>query len=154
MFDTLKNFIWGVKTPEKKPLNLYQYKFLRYMEERQKTYPLPLSKVHVPQINELVTVVLPVYNGGDILASSIKSVLDQTYEKFELIIINDGSKDDSLKIAEEFAKTDKRIKVLTQENKKIPRTLSRGFSEARGEFLPNASNFFLAGVHGCEQIRF
>lgn len=135
MLDLLKKWIWGVRTPDKKPLNLYQYKFIRYMEEREKTYPLPFSKVHVPQIDGLVTVVLPVYNGGDILADSIQSVLDQTYEDFELIIINDGSKDNTLEIAREFEKKDSRIRVLTQENKKIPRTLSRGFAEARGEFL-------------------
>ena len=135
MLDLLKKFIWGANAPESKPLNLYQYKFIRYLEERRKTYPLPLSKVHVPQIDDLVSVILPVYNGGDILADSIRSVLEQTYQNFELIIINDGSKDNSLEIATEFAEKDARIRVLTQENKKIPRTLSRGFSEARGEFL-------------------
>ena len=135
MLSYLKKLIWGAKFPESKPLNLYQYKFIRYKEERNKNYPLDLSKVHVPQIDDLVTVVLPVYNGGDILAYSIQSVLNQTYENFELIIINDGSKDDTLKIAKDFEKKDSRIRVLTQENKKIPRTLSRGFCEARGEFL-------------------
>ncbi len=135
MLDFVKKLIRGQKNPEKKPLNLYQYKFIRYKEERDNVYPLPLSKVHVPQILDLVTVVLPVYNGGDILADSIQSVLDQTYENFELIIINDGSKDKTLEIAREFERSDSRIRVLTQENKKIPRTLSRGFSEAKGEFL-------------------
>ncbi len=135
MLELVKKLIWGQKTPEKKPLNLYQYKFIRYREDREKTYPLPLSRVHVPQVDDLVSVILPVYNGGDILADSIESVLSQTYENFELIIINDGSKDKTLEIAQEYAKQDKRIRVLTQENKKIPRTLSRGFNEARGEFL-------------------
>ena len=135
MLDFVKKLIWGQKTPEKKPLNLYQYKFIRYKEERDRVYPLPFSKVHVPQIDDLVSVVLPVYNGGDILSDSIQSVLDQTYENFELIIINDGSKDKTLEIAREFEQKDSRIRVLNQENKKIPRTLSRGFREARGEFL-------------------
>lgn len=135
MFNYLKKLLFGVKRPEEKPLNLYQYKFLRYKEEREKRYPLNLSKIHVPMVKDLVSVVLPVYNGGDILADSIKSVLKQTYKNFELIIINDGSKDDTLKIASEFAEKDQRIRVLTQENKKIPRTLSRGFREAKGEFL-------------------
>ncbi len=135
MFDFFKKLILGPKAAEKRPLNLYQYKFIRYKQDRDKVYPLPLSKVHVPQVDDLVSVVLPVYNGGDILADSIESVLQQTYTNFELIIINDGSKDDSLKIAEEYSKTDSRIRVFTQENKKIPRTLSRGFNLARGEFL-------------------
>ncbi|MBO4941308.1 MAG: glycosyltransferase [Clostridia bacterium] len=135
MLGTLKNFIFGAGKPQAKPLNLYQYKFLRYKEERDARYPLDLTKVHVPQKENMVSVVLPVYNGGDILADSIESVLKQTYTDFELIIINDGSKDDTLKIAQSYAEKDSRIRVLTQENKKIPRTLSRGFREARGEFL-------------------
>ena len=135
MFSYLKKLLFGVRKPEEKPLNLYQYKFLRYKEEREKRYPLDLAKVHVPMVKDLISVVLPVYNGGDILAESIDSVLRQTYTNFELIIINDGSKDNTLEIAEGFAKKDGRIRVLTQENKRIPRTLSRGFREAKGEFL-------------------
>lgn len=135
MLDYLRKLIFGAKKAEEKPLNLYQYKFIRYKQERNEHYPLDLTRVRVPQEDNLVSVVLPVYNGGDILAESIESVLRQTYEKIELIIINDGSKDDSLKIAEEYAKKDSRIRVLTQENRKIPKTLSRGFDEARGEFL-------------------
>lgn len=135
MFSYLKKLIFGVREPEEKPLNLYQYKFLRYKEERDSKYPLDLTKVHVPQVKDLISVVLPVYNGGDILADSIESVLRQTYTNFELIIINDGSKDATLEIARSFAEKDSRIRVLTQENKKIPRTLSRGFREAKGEFL-------------------
>ncbi len=135
MFDYLKKLIFGAKTPQAKPLNLYQYKFVRYKEDRNEKYPLDLQAVCVPQMDGLVSVVLPVYNGGDILADSIRSVLCQTYENLELIIINDGSKDNTLEIAESFAKKDNRVRVLTQENKKIPRTLSRGFDEAKGEFL-------------------
>ena len=135
MFSYLKKLIFGVHEPEEKPLNLYQYKFLRYKEERDSKYPLDLTKVHVPEVKDVVSVVLPVYNVGDILKDSIESVLAQTYANFELIIINDGSKDQTLEIANSMAETDSRIRVLTQENKKIPRTLSRGFREAKGEFL-------------------
>ncbi len=135
MFSYLKKLLFGVGKPEEKPLNLYQYKFLRYKEERDEKYPLNLAKIHVPMVKDLISVVLPVYNGGNILADSIASVLRQTYKNFELIIINDGSKDNTLELAESFAKKDNRIRVLTQENKKIPRTLSRGFREAKGEFL-------------------
>lgn len=135
MFSYLKKLLFGVREPEEKPLNLYQYKFLRFKEERDKKYPLDLNRIHVPMEKDLVSVVLPVYNGGNILADSIDSVLRQTYKNFELIIINDGSKDNTLEIAKSFAERDGRIRVLTQENKKIPRTLSRGFREAKGEFL-------------------
>ena len=135
MLGYLKKLIFGAGKEEKKPLNLYQYKFIRYKKERNSKYPLDISKVHMPCVQDMVSVILPVYNGADILSESIESVLCQTYANFEFIIINDGSKDDTLKIANEYAKKDSRIRVLTQENRKIPRTLSRGFSEAKGEFL-------------------
>ncbi len=135
MFGYIKKLLFGATKAEEGPLNLYQYKFLRYKKDRDAAYPLSLSKVHVPSEKGLVSVVLPVFNGCDILSESIESVLCQTYGNFELIIINDGSKDDTLKIARDFEQRDSRIRVLDQENKKIPRTLSRGFREARGEFL-------------------
>ncbi len=134
MFDYLKKMIFGVSKNENKTLNLYQYKFLRYKQERESKYPLDLSKVHVPCVKDMISVILPVYNGEDVIRESIESVLCQTYTNFEFIIINDGSKDNTLAIAREYAAKDSRIRVLDQENRKIPRTLSRGFKEARGEF--------------------
>ena len=56
-----------------------------------------------------ISVLLPVYNGDKFLIKSIESILNQTYGIFELIIINDGSNDDSLKIIESF--NDRRIKL-------------------------------------------
>lgn len=135
MFGYLKKLIFGVSKAEKKSLNLYQYKFLRYKEMREKNYPLDISKVSVPQIDNLVSVILPVYNGEDMIAKSIDSVLQQTYSNFELIIINDGSTDNTLNIIREYSFKDSRIKIFDQENRKIPRTLSRGFENASGEFL-------------------
>lgn len=135
VFDTLKNLIFGKKAEKEEPLNMYRYKFLRYKEERDGKMPLDITKVKVPKLEGLVSVILPVYNGADILAESIESVLRQTYTNFEFIIINDGSKDNTLEIARSYAAKDSRIKVLDQENRKIPRTLSRGFKEAKGEFL-------------------
>jgi glycosyltransferase involved in cell wall biosynthesis len=64
----------------------------------------------------LVSVCLPLYNGEKFLAQAIQSVLDQTYKNFELIIADDGSKDKGPSIAQDLAKTDKRIKY--QQNPK------------------------------------
>lgn len=134
MFDYLKKMIFGASKTESKTLNFYQYKFLRYKEERNKKYPLNLESVHVPCVKDMISVILPVYNGADVIAQSIESVLCQTYTNFEFIIINDGSKDNTLEIVKSYAEKDSRIRVLDQENRKIPRTLSRGFREAKGEF--------------------
>ena len=135
MFEYLKRLLGQNTEKKEKPLNLYQYKFIRFKEERDKTYPLDLTKVHVPYVKGLISVVLPVYNGEDLVSLSIDSVLKQTYKNFELIIINDGSKDNTKEIIEEYAKKDSRITVINQENRRIPRTLSRGFSLAKGEFF-------------------
>lgn len=82
-----------------------------------------------------VSIVLPVYNGENFLKESIESVLKQTYSNFELIIVNDASTDSSLKIAEEYANKDNRIKIINnKENKKLPEALNIGFREAKGEY--------------------
>ena len=63
----------------------------------------------------LVSVMTPVYNGEDFLAECIESVLNQTYQNFEYIIVNNCSKDRSLQIAQEYAKKDPRIKIHDNE---------------------------------------
>ena len=136
MFDYIKSVIFGKKkTDMEKPLNLYEYKFIRFKEKREKLYPLNLEKVEVPCQKGLISVVLPVFNGEDLVAKSIDSVLLQTEKNFELIIINDGSTDKTKEIIEAYAEKDSRIRVINQENRRIPRTLSRGFSVAKGEFF-------------------
>ena len=83
-----------------------------------------------------ISVILPSYNGERYIAQSIQSVIDQTEQDWELIIVNDCSKDNTLKICEEFAKKDKRIKVISnQTNKKLPASLNVGFALAKGKYL-------------------
>ena len=60
----------------------------------------------------LLTVLMPVYNAEKFLAESINSILSQTYSDFELLILDDASTDNSLKIIRTHAKEDKRIKIL------------------------------------------
>jgi glycosyltransferase involved in cell wall biosynthesis len=63
----------------------------------------------------LVTVLTPVYNGADFLAECIESVLKQTYDNFEYIIVNNCSTDRTLEIAQEYAARDSRIRVHNNE---------------------------------------
>ncbi len=81
----------------------------------------------------LVSVILPVYNQAYLLRDSIESVLAQTYPHFELIVVNDGSKDDVGQVVAAYAGHPK-VRVLTQPNQKLPKALSNGFEFARGEF--------------------
>lgn len=82
----------------------------------------------------LVSVVLPVHDGARYLAAAIQSILDQTYRHFELIVIDDGSTDDSAALAASFA--DPRIVLVRNErNLGLARTLNRGLDLARGELV-------------------
>ena len=64
----------------------------------------------------LVSIILPVYNAQNHLARCIGSILNQTYKNIELIILNDGSKDHSLPVCEEFRARDSRIVLVDKEN--------------------------------------
>ena len=87
-------------------------------------------------MSELVSIILPVYNGEQYLRESIDSVIAQTYQNWELIIIDDCSSDASPSIAASYAERDSRIRYYRNEhNLKLPRSLNRGFSLAKGEYL-------------------
>lgn len=83
-----------------------------------------------------VSIVLPCYNGAGFLAQSIDSVVAQTYADWELILVNDCSKDNSLEIMQQYVEKDSRIRIINNEhNLKLPGALNRGFSEAKGKYL-------------------
>jgi glycosyltransferase involved in cell wall biosynthesis len=87
-------------------------------------------------VTPTVSIVLPCYNGADFLAQSIDSVINQTYADWELILVNDCSKDNSLEIMQGYANRDPRIRIINNEhNLKLPGALNRGFQEAQGKYL-------------------
>lgn len=95
--------------------------------------------------HDLVSIVLPVYNGEKFLTQSIQSCINQSYKNLEIIIVNDCSTDTSLQIAEYFAQKDKRIKVFSNEsNLNLPTSLNVGHRQAKGEYATWTSddNFF------------
>lgn len=129
--------------------------FRNYRRRRNRLFGKHLGGLRCPGEPGLVSIVLPVYNGANFVEEALESVRAQTYRRFELIAINDGSTDATPHILEMWARRDERIRVLHQENRKIPATLSRGFRLARGEFLTwtSADNRlkpqFLAKLVGC-----
>ncbi|MDZ4202896.1 MAG: glycosyltransferase [Gallionella sp.] len=86
---------------------------------------------HAPR----VSVVLPVYNGEKYLAEAIESVLTQTFVDFELIVVDDGSIDDSPNILLKYQDIDPRVRVVVRENKGLPATLNDSIDMARGEWI-------------------
>lgn len=115
-------------------MNPYEYAFDMYLRDRQQKLPIRWSRVRVPGRPGLVSIVLPCYNGADMLPESLDSMLAQTYTDIEIIAINDGSSDETASILDAYAARDPRITVIHQQNRKLPRTLSSGFRRANGEF--------------------
>lgn len=82
-----------------------------------------------------MSIVLPVYNGEKYLAVAIDSVLSQTYSNWELLIVDDGSKDDSAAICDEYSAEDSRIKVFHQSNSGVSTARAKGVDDATGDFI-------------------
>jgi glycosyltransferase involved in cell wall biosynthesis len=80
-----------------------------------------------------VTVLMPVYNGEKHLREAIESILNQTFRDFELLIINDGSNDNSEKIILSYS--DQRIRLINQENNGLSNSLNKGINLSNGEFV-------------------
>lgn len=81
-----------------------------------------------------VSVLMPVYNGGNFLKDAVESILNQTYRDFEFLIINDGSVDNSLEILKSYS--DSRIIIIDNgENKGLIYSLNKGLKLAKGEFI-------------------
>lgn len=85
----------------------------------------------------LVSVIIPVYNGGQFIVEAIESILCQAYKNLELIIVNDGSKDNTLEIIKSFAKRyPKKIKAISySRNKGESAAANMGFAASKGEFI-------------------
>jgi glycosyltransferase involved in cell wall biosynthesis len=81
------------------------------------------------------TVVMPAYNAAAYLSQTIESVLSQTFTDFELIIINDGSTDDTGAIADEYSKIDNRVKVLFQPNQGVSATRNKGINLSKSKYI-------------------
>lgn len=85
--------------------------------------------------NPLVTIVVPMYNVEKYIEKCINSLINQTYQNIEIIIINDGTKDNSLAIAERKAKEDRRIKIISQPNQGLSAARNTGIDNASGDYI-------------------
>ena len=94
--------------------------------------------------NELISIIIPVYNIAPYLRRCLDSIISQTYKNLEILIINDGSTDGSLSIIEDYARSDSRIRIITQKN--------AGLSAARNSGLKAAKGSYVAFVDGDDSV--
>jgi glycosyltransferase involved in cell wall biosynthesis len=84
-------------------------------------------------VKQTISVIIPAYNAEKTILTTIESVLDQTYSNFELIVINDGSTDNTLNLINKIK--DNRLKLHSFENAGLPSARNKGIKLARGEFI-------------------
>ena len=82
-----------------------------------------------------VSIVVPIFNIEEYLEDCIKSIINQTYKNLEIILINDGSTDCSLKICKKFKKLDKRIVLIDKDNTGVSNTRNIGINSATGDYI-------------------
>ncbi len=112
----------------------------------------------------LVSILVPVYNAQKTIDRCISSILNQEYRDFELLLLDDGSTDDSGAICDAYAQQDARVRVLHKENSGVSDTRNRGIAMAVGEYLqfvdsddwiaPEATRFFVraATENRCDMV--
>jgi teichuronic acid biosynthesis glycosyltransferase TuaG len=83
----------------------------------------------------LISIIMPAYNAERYIAESIRSVLAQTYQNWELIIVDDGSTDRTAEIAQSFVLADSRVKYIFQQNTKVAAARNRGIGKAAGDLI-------------------
>lgn len=87
-----------------------------------------------------ISIIMPVYNSEQYLSKAIESILLQSFGNFELILVNDGSSDNSGDICDQFASKDKRVIVIHQQNSGISSARNTGLEVACGEYIAFADN--------------
>lgn len=82
-----------------------------------------------------LSIIIPIFNTGKYLTSCLESILSQRFSDFELLLVDDGSTDESGRICDEFAEKDPRVVVMHQENGGACSARNRGIDNAQGEFI-------------------
>jgi len=101
-------------------------------EAKQPIADLSFNKI---QDELLISIVMPVYNESKNLRATLESIFNQTYKNWEIICVDDGSTDDSMKILKEFAEQNSRLKILRQKNQGAAVARNAGLNIAEGEYI-------------------
>lgn len=82
-----------------------------------------------------VSVIVPIYNSEKTINRCVESIINQTYKDIEILLINDGSIDNTLNILNDYANKDKRIVVINKKNEGVSKTKNLGIKKAKSEFI-------------------
>lgn len=85
--------------------------------------------------NPLISIITPVYNPGNFISETLESIYNQTYQKWECLVIDDGSTDNSMQIARDWAKKDSRFKIFEKGHTGVAATRNLGLENAEGELI-------------------
>ena len=96
---------------------------------------IAIKNIRVGVIMSKISVIVPVYNSEEFLTESINSILNQSFTDFDVICINDGSTDQSLRMLNNFKKRDSRIKVIDKENSGCGSARNVGIENAEGDYI-------------------
>ena len=86
-------------------------------------------------MNYKVSLIVPMYNVAKYIKTCIDSILTQSYKNLELILVDDGSPDDSGKIADQYAVKDERVKVIHKQNAGVSAARNTGIDAATGDYI-------------------
>lgn len=100
----------------------------------------------------LISIIVPIYNGSNYVRETLESLANQTYSDFEVVIVDDGSTDDSLQICRDFAATNKRFKVIHQDNQGVSAARNAGVKEAAGDYIGFVDCDDLVSSHYIESL--
>jgi len=86
-------------------------------------------------MNELISIIIPAYNAEKYIERCIRSVFNQTYVNLEIIVINDGSNDNTISIINDLKKEDKRLRIISKDNEGVSRARNDGLKIANGQYI-------------------
>ena len=100
----------------------------------------------------LISIIIPIYNRANVLHRSVESILNQSYQNFELLLIDDGSTDVSYALCLDYAKKDSRIRVFHKENGGVSSARNMGLMNCRGDYIYFLDSDDIASPHALEKL--
>lgn len=102
--------------------------------------------------NELISIIVPVYNVEKYIAKCLDSLVNQTYLNIEILLIDDGSTDKSLSICKKYAAVDSRIKLFSKENGGVSSARNLGLLHVQGEYVVFVDSDDFVSPKYCEHL--